>query len=101
MELRRSKHSSPHRSRANDHNKPFGNQIDFVGGHSHCRMTGRPLRFQLPGVFTPKNGIGMMLAKYKRSSSSYITDKSQKNKNSVNTRWVEPAPNYILLLVIN
>ena len=31
-----SKHSSPLRTRANDHNKPFGNQIDFVGGHSHC-----------------------------------------------------------------
>ena len=65
----RSKHSSPHRSRANGHNKPFGNEIDFVGGHSHCRMTGRPLRFQLLGVFTSKNGIEMMLAKYKLSSS--------------------------------
>ena len=65
----KSKHSSPHRSRANDHNKPFRNQIDFVFGHSHCRMTGRPLRFQLPGAFTSKNGIEMLLAKYKRSSS--------------------------------
>ena len=31
----RSKHSSSHRSRTDDHNKPFGNQIDFVDGLSH------------------------------------------------------------------
>ena len=64
----RSKHSSPHRSRANDLNKPFGNPIVFVGIHSHCRMTERPLRFQLPGAFTSKNEKEMMLAKYKRPS---------------------------------
>ena len=31
----RSKHSFPHRLRTDDHNKPFGNQIDFVDGLSH------------------------------------------------------------------
>ena len=24
------------RTRTSNHNKPFGNQIDLVGGHSHC-----------------------------------------------------------------
>ena len=91
-----------YKTRINDHNKPFKNQNDFqkqrtIGGHCRCRMTihidNASFLEQTDKTSFSKNGTEMMLATYKRSSFILHYRRMSKNKNTVNSGWVEPDSN--------